>query len=340
MRPGNCCEIMERATAIAHPNLALVKYWGKVDETLNLPANSSISISLGGATTVTSVQFKADLMGDQVLVNGQPADLDTSQRVSRHLDEIRALAGIELRAEIESTNDFPMAAGMASSASAFAALSLAGAQAAGLELDRTQLSILARHGSGSACRSIYGGYVEWLQGESDATSYALPLAAADHWDLRVITVIVTRKPKTISSSAGHRAAWSSPFFGARLERVGETLALVREAILARDFPQLALTVEREAISMHAVAMTGQLPGAEWLSGLYYWEPATLALIHAVQGWRRQGVPVFLTIDAGPNVHLICERPALDAIENRLAPLLDELGATALVSPPGREARLV
>jgi diphosphomevalonate decarboxylase len=330
----------ERATAIAHPNLALVKYWGKVDETLNLPANSSISITLGGATTITSVQFTAELARDRVVVNDQPADSGTSQRVSRHLDQIRALARTDLRAEVESRNDFPMAAGIASSASAFAALSLAGARAAGLELDRTQLSILARRGSGSACRSIHGGYVEWLQGEDDATSYAVQLAPADHWDLRVITVIVTREPKAISSSAGHRAAWSSPFFGARLEGLNETLATVREAILVRDFAQLALTVEREAISMHAVAMTGRLPDAEWMSGLYYWEPATLALIHAVQGWRRQGIPVCLTIDAGPNVHLICERGALNAVEERLAPMLDELGAGVLVSPPGRGVRLV
>jgi diphosphomevalonate decarboxylase len=331
--------MMERATAIAHPNLALVKYWGKVDEALNLPANSSISISLGGATTTTSVQFTADLEYDRVLLNDQPADPGTSRRVSWHLDEIRALAGIDLRAEVESTNDFPMAAGIASSASAFAALSLAGARAAGLELDRTQLSILARHGSGSACRSIYGGYVEWLRGEDDATSYAVPLAPADHWDLRVITVIITREPKAISSSAGHRAAWSSPFFAARLQGVTETLGLVREAILNRDFAQLALTVEREAISMHAVAMTGRLPDAKWLSGLYYWEPGTVVLIHAVQEWRRQGVPVCLTIDAGPNVHLICERGTLDAVENRLAPLLDKLEASVLISPPGAEAHL-
>jgi diphosphomevalonate decarboxylase len=332
--------MMERVTAIAHPNLALVKYWGKVDEALNLPANSSISITLGGATTITSVQFTAGLVRDRVLVNGQPADSGARQRVCRHLDEIRALAGSDLRADVESKNDFPMAAGIASSASAFAALSLAGARAAGLELDDTELSILARRGSGSACRSIYGGYVEWLQGEDDATSYAVPLAPADHWDLRVLTVILTRDPKTISSSAGHRAAWSSPFFRARLQGMTETLATVREAILHRDFAQLALTVEREAISMHAVAMTGRLPGAEWLSGLYYWEPATLALIHSVQKWRRQGVPMCLTIDAGPNVHLICERGALNAVEDRLAPLLDELGADVLVSPPGHGARLV
>jgi diphosphomevalonate decarboxylase len=331
---------MERATAIAHPNLALVKYWGKVDEALNLPANSSISITLGGATTTTSVHFAVKLARDRVLVNDRPADRSTGERVSRHLDEIRTLAGIDLRAEVESRNDFPMAAGIASSASGFAALSVAGARAAGLELDPTQLSILARRGSGSACRSIYGGYVEWLQGEDDATSYAIPLAPADHWDLRVITVIVTREPKAIPSSAGHHAAWSSPFFGARLEGVPKTLAVVREAILQRDFAQLALTAEREAISMHAVAMTGRLPEAEWLSGLYYWEPATLALIHAVQAWRREGVPVFLTIDAGPNVHLICEYDVLGVVEDRLAPLVNELGASVLVSPPGREARLV
>ena len=331
---------MERVTAIAHPNLALVKYWGKADDALNLPANGSISITLGGATTTTTVAFRSDLAADRVALDGQPADPATGRRVSQHLDLVRALAGIEWRAEVVSHNDFPTAAGIASSASAFAALSLAATRAAGLALDARELSILARRGSGSACRSIDGGFVEWQPGDDDATSFAVPLAGPDHWDLRVLTVVVSRAQKPVSSAAGHRAAWSSPFFAARLEGVPATLAAVRRAILARDFGALALAVEREAVSMHAVAMTGRLPEAPWLSGLYYWTPATLRLIHAVQAWRRAGLPVCLTIDAGPNVHLLCEAADQPAVEEQLAPLLAELGATVIVSPPGAGARIV
>jgi diphosphomevalonate decarboxylase len=202
------------------------------------------------------------------------------------------------------------------------------------------LSILARRGSGSACRSVFGGFAEWLQGESDESSYAVPLAPPHHWDLRVLTVIVSHRPKPISSLSGHRAAWSSPFFEARLGTLIDALATVREAILNRDFAGLTLAVECEAVSMHAVAMTSRLPEARWLSGLYYWDPATLRLIHAVQEWRRQNLPVCLTIDAGPNVHLICEQNAQSTVEDHLAPLLDELGAEVIVSPPGGGTRLV
>ncbi len=329
-----------RTTAAAHPNLALVKYWGKVDEGLNIPANSSISINLGGATTTTTVAFRPGLPHDTVTINGQPAEARAAARVSRHLDWVRQMAGIRQRAAVESANDFPTAAGIASSASAFAALSLAASRAAGLELDQRELSILARKGSGSACRSIHGGYVEWLAGESDATSYAVQLAPAEHWELRVLTAVFKAEPKEISSSAGHRAAWTSPLFAARLQALPETLDAVRRALLARDFGSLALAAEREAISMHAIAMTGRLAGADWLSGVFYWRPETLRLIHAVQGWRREGLALFFTIDAGANVHLICEVAEQSALEAILRPLLVELGATIIVSRPGRGAWLI
>jgi len=330
----------DAVTAAAHPNLALVKYWGKVDAALNIPTNSSLSINLGGAITTTTVQFLSDLEEDQVTLNGRVADQATTGRVSRHLDWVRGMAGVATRASVNSHNDFPTAAGMASSASAFAALSLAASRAAGLKLDERQLSILARKGSGSACRSIHGGYVEWVAGESDESSYAYQVAPTEHWDLRVVTVVQQAEPKEISSTAGHQAVWSSPLFRARLETVPATLDAVRAAVLARDFEALALTVEREAVSMHAIAMTGRLEGADWLSGLYYWQPETLRLIHAVQDWRKTGLAVSFTIDAGPNVHLICPVGTLPELMRQLYPVLAELGATTIVSPPGEGAWLV
>ena len=195
-----------RVTAKAHPNLALVKYWGNADDGLNIPANSSISVNLDGATTTTTVAFLANRQSDAVAIDGRAADLAAYDRVVRHLDRVRRLARISHCAVVESHNDFPASAGIASSASAFAALSLAASRAAGLDLDERQLSVLARKGSGSACRSIPDGFVEWVAGSDDETSYARQIAPPGHWDLRVVTVIFDGGAKDVSSSQGHRAA--------------------------------------------------------------------------------------------------------------------------------------
>lgn len=327
-------------TAAAHPNLALVKYWGKADEALNIPTNSSISVNLGGATTITTVRFDPELKGDCILINGQIADPAAAGRVSRHLDHVREMAALSWPAAVESRNDFPTSAGIASSASAFAALALAASRAAGVELDDRQLSILARRGSGSACRSIHGGWVEWVAGSSDKTSFARQIAPPDFWDIRILSVVLDGQAKAISSSAGHRAAWSSPFFLARLAMLPRMLSLVREALLTRDFDSLALVVEREAVSMHSIAMTGRLEDSDWLSGLYYWRPETLALVHAVQAWRKSGIGVCFTIDAGPNIHLLCEGSEQAALVARLDPLLVEMGASTISSRPGGGAWIV
>lgn len=328
---------MEPVTAAAHPNLALVKFWGKADDELNIPANSSISISLSGATTTTTVRFASELEVDRITINGRSAERPAFERVTRHLDRVRALAGIEQRAVIESSNDFPASAGIASSSSAFAALTLSATRAAGLDLDQKQLSILARKGSGSACRSIHGGFVEWTAGRSDETSYAQQIAPPEHWDIGVTTVVLDTRPKAVSSSAGHRAAWTSPLFRARLDAVPSALTEVRSALRSRDISSLGQAVEREAVSMHAVAMTSQLEGSGWLSGLYYWAPETLRVIHAVQSWRKRGLETYLTIDAGPNPHLLYEGAYQNELDRELAPLLRELGASSFVSRPGRGA---
>ena len=197
---------MLTATAAAHPNLAFVKYWGRRDAGLNIPENGSISVNLSGAITTTTVTFDGALGQDDVTLNDAPANTPTLARVGAHLDRVRALAGIAARARVVSHNDFPADVGFASSASAFAALSLAATRAAGLNLDLHDLSVLARKGSGSACRSIPDGFVEWLPGWDDASSYARSLAPCDYWDLCVVTVVLPGRSKLISSLAGHRAA--------------------------------------------------------------------------------------------------------------------------------------
>ena len=326
---------MLTATAAAHPNLAFVKYWGRRDAGLNIPENGSISVNLSGATTTTTVTFDEALGQDDVTLNDAPANTTTLERVGAHLDRVRALAGITARARVVSHNDFPADVGFASSASAFAALSLAATRAAGLNLDLHDLSVLARKGSGSACRSVPDGFVEWLPGWDDASSYARSLAPCDYWDLRVVTVALPGKPKLISSLAGHRAAPASPFYGARIREMPHTLDVVREALLVRDFASFGLAVEREAWSLHAVAMTSQSEGAPWLSGIFYMEPETVRLIQAVQLWRRDGLPVAFTLDAGPSVHLLCEGESLAAVLAAVTSAMVGVAHQVIVSHPGR-----
>ncbi len=326
--------------AAAHPNLALVKYWGQRDPTLNLPANSSISINLSGAQTVTRVTFDADLSDDVVMINGQVTDPEAYRRVVDHLDRIRVMAGVPLRARVDSDNDFPMRAGVASSSSAFAALSLAATQALGLPLSARELSILARKGSGSACRSIPDGFVEWHAGESDTTSFAHSIAPPDHWAVRVVTIAFEGATKWLSSLQGHRAAPTSPFYRARLAQLPETLQAVRAAIRVRNFGKLGMNVEREAISLHCVAMTSWIAERPRLSGIYYWRPETLYIIRLVQQWRQDGLEVYFTMDAGSSVHLLVEADAVEALIDKLNLVPDSAGWMTFVSHPARGAWVV
>jgi len=237
------------------------------------------------------------------------------------------MAGIETRARVISRNNFPMAAGLASSASAFAALSLAATRAAGLDLGEQELSILARLGSGSACRSVPGGFALWLAGDSHETSFAHQIAPPEHWALRDLIAIVSRAPKAVSSGAGHAAAETSPFFKARLATLPRRLEEVKEALLARDFPALGRAIEEEAISLHVVAMTSRPP-------IYYWLPTTVRLINEVQRWRAEGLEVYFTFDAGPNVHLICQAENAAEVERRLA-AIEEVQEVIVNEPAGK-----
>ncbi|MEN8098555.1 MAG: hypothetical protein ABFQ89_05725, partial [Chloroflexota bacterium] len=198
-----------------------------------------------------------------------------------------------------------------------AALALAGSRAAGLDLAPSDLAILARKGSGSACRSIHGGIVEWHAGVDDSSSTCQQLVSSDYWDLRVITVIVGEESKEYSSLTGHKAAWTSPLYQARLAALDDSLDQLRASILTRDFDQFANITERDTVSMHAIAMTSRIDESPWLSGLYYWSADTMRLIQVVQRWRSQGIAVCFSIDAGPNIHLICPADQLEAVHHAL-----------------------
>jgi diphosphomevalonate decarboxylase len=287
------------ASAIAFANIAFIKYWGNRDEALRLPVNGSISMNLAGLETRTSVTFSGSNQADSLTLNGLPTTGTAFERVSAFLDIVRQLAKIKIRAEVNSENNFPAGAGIASSAAAFAALALAASKAAGLDMDEASLSRLARRGSGSACRSIPGGFVEWQMGTGEADSYAISIAPPEHWSLTDCIAMVSSDTKATGSTEGQALAGTSPLQAARVADAPRRLEICRNAILKRDFAALAEIVELDSNMLHAVMMTSN-------PALFYWLPATLTVMEAVRTARAKGQQVCYTIDAGPNVHVITE----------------------------------
>jgi diphosphomevalonate decarboxylase len=313
-----------RATAVACPNIALIKYWGNRDHDVRLPSNPSLSMNMAGLTTTTTVEFDPVLKEDVLILGGREVSGAGHERVSRFLDRVRhrTLEAVQpsglpevsevaaLFARVDSHNNFPAGAGLASSASGFAALAVAASVAAGLHLNEAELSRLARLGSGSACRSVPGGFVEWVLGEDDRSSYAYSIAPADHWDLVDVVALVDTGHKVIGSTEGHALADTSPLQAARIATASDRLAQVRSAVLARDFAALAEVVELDSLMMHAVMITSS-------PVLMYWQPATVAIIQAVMRWRAMGLAACTTIDAGPNVHVLCTAATAAEVAQRL-----------------------
>jgi diphosphomevalonate decarboxylase len=301
---------MTTATAQASPNIAFIKYWGNRDDTLRIPSNGSISMNLEGLYTRTTVSFQPSLPFDELIINGHEVTGAGLRRISYILDLIRGMANIHARAEVVSENNFPSGTGIASSASAFAALALAGSQAAGLTLSERELSRLARRGSGSASRSIPGGFVEWQVGVSDEDSFAVSIAEPGHWDLVDCVAIVSTDHKKVGSVEGHPIAGTSPLQAARVADAPRRLEICRRAILERDFQTFASIVELDSDMMHSVMMTST-------PALHYWKSASLEVMNCVRQWRAEGIPACYTVDAGPNVHVICREPDTGLIEKRL-----------------------
>ncbi len=320
-----------RITAIAHPNIAFIKYWGNRDDELRLPSNGSISMNLEGLTTTTTVRFNQQLKEDSLTLNHKKLSGPALKRVQTFLDLVRSMAAKNLHAEVTSENDFPTGAGIASSASAFAALALAATNAIGLNLTETELSRLARHGSGSACRSIPEGFVEWYCGERDENSYATSIASPTSWNLVDCIALITSGHKEVGSTAGHYLANTSPLQTARIQDTPRRLDICRSAILKQDFQQFAEIVELDSNLMHAVMMTSTPP-------LFYWEPQTLEVMRNVRIWRGQGIAACYTLDAGSNVHVICLSSALEKIKHNLEQM--NFIQRVITSKPGSGARVV
>lgn len=320
------------ATARAHPNIAFIKYWGNRDDALRLPANASISMNLEGLFAETTVEWiESAAAGDTFVLNGAEQQGDPLRRVSTHLDLLRARLNLEARARVISSNNFPTGAGIASSAAAFAALTVAGAAAAGHTLSERELTTLARRGSGSAARSVPAGFVEWHMGDLHENSYAESVAGPQHWDLVDVVAVVSTAHKPVGSTAGHATAWTSDLQAARVAGAQERLDRVRRAILDRDFAPFAEVVEHDSNLMHAVMMTSRPP-------LFYWLPPTLTIMDAVRRWRAEGLQVCYTLDAGPNVHCICVKTAADEVKRRLSGMSEVM--SVLAAPAGGGAQIV
>ena len=302
------------ATAIAHPNIALIKYWGNKNQILRIPVNGSISFNLDSLFTKTHVRFNPEILSDTLIINGHETTGSGLDRVTSYLNIVRDLAGNYLYAQIQSENNFPIGTGIASSASAFAALALAASSALGMNLSEKELSCLARRGSGSACRSIPAGFVEWYPGEEDTNSYAVSIAPDTHWDLVDLVAVVNLEHKKVGSTAGHELADTSPLQNARVEDANRRLDIVRSAIKNRDFQAMAEITEQDSNIMHAVMMTSR-------PNLMYWESHSINIMKIIQSWRATGLPVFYTMDAGPNVHVITTKEYVEEIHQKLSSLV-------------------
>lgn len=303
---------MSKATAKAPTNIAFIKYWGRKDEVLRLPENGSISLCISELTTTTTVEFQEKLRQDEVMINGEDKAAEV-RRVSRHLDLIRHQAGIATFAKVVSTNSFPTATGLSSSASGFAALTVAAANAAELQLSEKELSILARQGSGSACRSIPGGWVEWIDADTSDDSYAVSLFPADHWDIVDVVAVVSEGPKEVATSDGQKLIDTSPFFEVRKAGMKQKIADIKRAIAKRDFTTFGEITEREALNMHAVMLTSN-------PALIYWTSGTLEIMKLCSAWRASGLEVYFTINTGQDIHLLVQKKDQDALLLRLREL--------------------
>jgi diphosphomevalonate decarboxylase len=321
------------ATAVAHPNIALIKYWGKRDDRLILPAADSLSMTLDVFSTTTTVRLAPDAAADRVTLNDTPAAGDPYRRVTAFLDLVRERAGRAERAVVDTSNTVPTGAGLASSASGFAALAVAGAAAYGLRLDAAGLSRLARRGSGSASRSIFGGFALWHAGqgtgpEGDTSSYAEPLPVGD-LDAALVIAVVDAGQKSVSSRvAMRRTVDTSPLYWPWVESSRADLAEMRAALLRGDLEAVGEIAERNALGMHATMLAAR-PAVRYLS------PATLTVLDSVLRLRQDGVLAYATMDAGPNVKVLCR----DADADRVASALRDGASRTYIARRGPGARL-
>ncbi len=290
-------------------------------------------MTLDGLHTTTTVEFSKKYEQDTLEIDDEKIFGEELERASGQLNLMRRLAGSSEKARVVSESNFPKAAGLASSASGFAALTLAASKALGLELNRKELGALARQGSGSACRSLYGGFVEWQRGTlaDGSDCYAKQIAPQDHWpELSMVVSVVTSKEKKIKSRAGMKqTVANSPLYKTWLETVEGDLQNVREGILGRKFAQLGTTAEMNCLKMHCTMITTT-------PHIIYWAPETVAMMKEVMAMREEGTEAYFTIDGGPQVKILCLDRNAKKIQKRVAEM-KEVQKT-YICHAGEEAR--
>ncbi|MEM8982050.1 MAG: diphosphomevalonate decarboxylase [Pseudomonadota bacterium] len=296
--------------ATAHPNIALVKYWGKRDTRLNTPAVSSLSITLDTLQVATRAQFGET---DALTINGASEPRATARAIAC-LDAFRTETGVAPRPIVASSDvNFPVAAGLASSAAGFAALVVAADALYGGLLPSPELARLAGQASGSAARSLFGGFVHLAAPAHAADPIDVrEVAPADAWPLEVVIAVTATGPKAIGSTDGMELTrQTAPFYSAWVDAQPADIEAALAAVLTKDFAKLADVAEHSCLKMHAVAMAAQ-------PGLVYWNGATVAALHCVRALRQAGTPVFFTIDAGPQLKAICEPGSGDTVAAALS----------------------
>jgi len=312
------------ATAVAHPNIALVKYWGKRDVRLNLPSTGSISMTVSDFETRTTVNWGT--AADELWIDGELAEIEPARRVFEHLDLIDPWRP---RATVVSVNNFPVAAGLASSSSAFAALTVAAAAAAGQNRTPQELSLIARQGSGSACRSLWGGFVEWHKGRANdgSDSHGTQLAPQDHWDVALVVAIFNAGEKKIGSRAAMiKTMETSPMYAAWVASASRDLSGARQAIMDTDIDDLGAVMERSALKMHSTMMTSD-------PAIRYWTSGSVWAMDVVEGLRAQGISAWWTMDAGPNVKVLCSKEDAEYVAQRLGVVAPEVCILGVGGPP-------
>ncbi|QNQ80403.1 diphosphomevalonate decarboxylase [Lactobacillus sp. PV034] len=314
------------ANVRAHTNIALIKYWGKDNQTLKTPLMSSLSMTLDAFYTDTKVIHDPSLTKNRFYLNDVEQDAEHSKRVFNYISRLQEMFKVNDHFEIHSYNHVPTAAGLASSASAFAALAGAFAKSYNLDLAMPQLSRLARLGSGSATRSVYGGFVKWIKGD-DITSIAIPINEHPDWDLHMLAVEINTGEKKISSSKGMLHAQTSPFYQPWLDRNDLEINELEVAIKNKDFSKLGELAELSANEMHSTNLTAT-------PSFTYFEPATIKLIHLVHNLRKQGIECYYTIDAGPNVKILTQEKNINSISSAVHNLLGNVKIVDASFGPG------
>lgn len=320
---------MKKVVARANSNIALVKYWGKKDEEWFIPQNSSVSLTLDELYTVTGVEFNQNNC-DQYILNGKLQSQKEHKKISEYIERYRKISGIYKYVNVSSENFVPTAAGLASSASGYAALALALSRLFGLSIDLKDVSKMARLGSGSASRSVYGGFVEWKKGDNHENSYAEKIDNAD-WGVAMIIAVVDSQKKEVSSREGmKKTVETSPYYESWVKNADEAVEKIKKYILERDFDKVGEITESSAMKMHATMLSANPP-------IIYFKPNSIKIIESVRDLRKEGISAYFTMDAGPNVKILCMEKDIDTIFSKLRKNFD---GEIIVSKVGKDAEIL